>query len=552
MKRNTNKLIMIGALASSLSLFSCNKAVSQKDWNEMSPAEKQQSINERIDTYFVGLTDWAKISPLKADEKAAVGQPRESTEKLTLDSDNGSQVVPATCTTQDFDLTKTPEKIVMQNPAAGTLYPGALIQGEGYLQGPGGLRELPIRKRAPMIIATDLAKDKNAIEMSTVNYGTYVEAHAKLLESASTSEYKNIGRAMYTQVEASRSEQAALDLGFSVKYMGSSLAGDMQSKSSTKENVFMVVFEQSAYTVSVVVPATPSGFFTPDFTAADLKTQESLGNISDKNPPLYVSSVTYGRMLMYTVTSKASKSDIQGALNASYKQPGLKVDAKLKAKYQKIMNESSIKILFFGGENAPSVAMIKSGEINDYFSKTPSLDAFVPMSYVLRNLKDNSIAKVSETTKYSTQECTPLPPKSWTTKITIDGILMRYSGASKKGEIYGKLSLNGREVWSRSREEYAPTKNGSSLEVSTSSNSITVDLELPSKENWHRPSPVLLRGQFLDADAPIWGPDDELAVFDESLGYGADGQVLPEGKYKTSHSRHVEISYTIKRIKANY
>lgn len=552
MKRNTNTLLMIGVMSSALMMFSCSKATSQKDWNEMTPAEKQQALNDRIDNYFVGLSDWSKISPLKADEKSAIGQPRQSIEKLSVDTGDGEQTVPATCTTQDFDLTKTPEKIVMQNPAAGILYPGALIQGEGYLQGPGGLRELPIRKRSPMIIATDLAKDKNAIEMKTVNYASYAEAHAKLLAAAATNEYKNIGRAMYTQIEASRSEQAALDLGFSVKYMGSSVKGEVQSKSTTKENVFMVVFEQSAYTVSAVIPATPAGFFSSDFSTADLKTQESLGNISAKNPPLYVSSVTYGRMLMYTVTSKASKSDIQGALNASYKNPALKVDVKLKAKYQKIMNESTVKIIFFGGENAPTVAMIKSGEISDYFSKTPSLDAFVPMSYVLRNLKDNSIAKVSETTKYSTQECTPLPPKSWTVKITIDKILMHYTGASSKGEIYGNLSLNGHEVWSRSREEYAPTKNGADLEVSTSSNSITLDLQLPSKENWHRPSPVLMKGQFSDVDLPIWGPDDRLATFNEYIGYTADGQVLPDGSYKTSHNRNVEIFYSVKRIKANY
>ncbi|MBC7754283.1 MAG: thiol-activated cytolysin family protein [Moraxellaceae bacterium] len=544
MKQNTTTLFFIGALGSMLIASGCSPSMSQKDVNQMSAAEKQQFQQEQIDNYFVGLSDWSKISPLKADEKSATGQPRQSTEKIWLESEEGNQTVPATCTTQDFDLTKTPEKIVMQDPAAGVLYPGALIQGEGYLQGPGGLRELPIRKRSPMIIATDLVQNQNAVEMKTVNYATYAEAHSKLLAAASKNEFKSIGRAMFTQIEASRSEQAALDLGFSVKYMGSSLSGDMQSKSSTNENVFMVVFEQNAYTVSAVIPATPAGFFSSDFTPADLKTQEALGNISVKNPPLYVSSVTYGRMLIYTVTSKASKSDIQGALNASYKNPGLKVDIKLKAKYQKILNDSKVKIIFFGGDNAPSVAMIKNGDINDYFSKTPSLDSFVPMSYVLRNLKDNSIAKVSETTKYSTQECTPISPKSWTVQITIDKILMKYTGAYSKGEIYGNLFLNGTEVWSRTRAEYAPTKNGASLDIATSRNTRTVDL--PTVQPKH----VMMTGQFADVDDIF--ADDKLATINEKIGYDGSGQVLPDGSYKALHNRHVEISYSIKRLKANY
>lgn len=552
MNKRDNKRLIIGVMSTALLLLlSCSKVDSQKDLDKMSAAEQQQILNEKIDNYFVNLSEWSQISPLKPDKKKENGEPRYSTEKISVESGDSEEIIPASCVTQDFDLTKTPEKIVMQNPSAGVLYPGALIQGEGYLQGPGGLRELPIRKRSPMVIATDLVDEKNAIEMPTVNYATYEQAHAKLLEVASTNEHKNIGRALFTQIEASRSEQAALDLGFSVKYLGSSLSGDIQSKSSAKENVFMVVFEQNAYTVSAVAPATPSGFFSSDFSIADLKTQESLGNISAKNPPLYVSSVTYGRMLMYTVTSKASKSDIQGVLNASYKNPGLNVNAKLKAKYQKIMNESTIKAIFLGGENAPTVAMIKSGEISDYFSKAPSLKSFVPMSYVLRSLKDNSIAKVSETTKYSTQECTPLPPKSFTVQITIDKILMKYTGAPSKGEIYGNLFLNGSEVWSRTREEYAPTKNGTPLEVSSSSNYITVDLQLPTKQNGYKRTLIYLKGQFSDADSALLG-DDKLATFSEFIGYTADGQVLPEGHYTTSHNRNVEISYSIKRIKANY
>ena len=104
MKTNTNKLLIIGLLASSLTLFSCSRAASQKEWNEMTPAEKQQALNDKIDNYFVGLTDWSKISPLKADEKSAVGKPRESVEKLSVDTGDGAQTVPATCTTQDFDF----------------------------------------------------------------------------------------------------------------------------------------------------------------------------------------------------------------------------------------------------------------------------------------------------------------------------------------------------------------------------------------------------------------------------------------------------------------
>lgn len=527
MKQTTQTLLILNMFL----FLSCAEQVSQKDLSSAEIIEQRRVTD--LNGYFSGLADWLALSPEKMDQKIKV---RES---------KSVQVNNSICTTQEFDLTKTPDKIVMQNPAAGILYPGALIQGDGYLQGPGGLRELPIRKRAPVVIATDLANENNAIRIDKVDYAGYQEAYAALLKAAALKNLTKPANVSFTQSEASSSEQAALDLGFSVKYMGSSLSGNMQSKNSTKENVFMAVFEQRAFTVSAVAPATPSGFFSADFSDADLKTQVSLGNVSEKNPPLYVSSVSYGRMLIFTVTSKAQKEDIQGALNGSYNQGLMEVDAKVKAKYQKIMNESTIKVISFGGDPEQAIALIKSGNMNKYFTKSPSLESFVPLSYVLRNIKDNSIAKVSETTKYNTEECTPLPPKSWKTKITIKKILMHYTGASSRGEIYGKLFLNKFEIWSRTRNEYESTNNDSLLQAGSLQKSIIVDLPLS------KPRPVTLTAQFLDNDD--YNSDDVLAIFNEDIGYTVDKtDVLPSGTYTTTSHRNVEITYEIERIKAIY
>ena len=51
------------------------------------------------------------------------------------------------------------------------------------------------------------------------------------------------------------------------------------------------------------------------FTKASLLEQQRLGRIGQGNPPVVVSNITYGRMLLYSVTAKASSSDLQGALN---------------------------------------------------------------------------------------------------------------------------------------------------------------------------------------------------------------------------------------------
>jgi hypothetical protein len=167
------------------------------------------------------------------------------------------------------------------------------------------------------------------------------------------------------------------------------------------------------------------------------------------------------------------------------------------------------------------------------------------MSYVLRNIKDNSIAKVSETTKYSTEECTALPAKSWKVKLTIEKILMRYTGASSQGEIYGHLFLNDYKIWSRTRHEYESTKNESLLQAGTLQKSVIVDLPVA------KPVPVMLKAKFVDNDD--YNDDDVLAVFNEGIGYTADNKdVLQSGKYTTTSHRNVEITYSIERIKPEY
>lgn len=526
-------------------LYSCAKFNSQQLSNlDLQKNEKSQS-SENIDRYFLNLIDWSELSPLKPDAK--VQQSLKTTNEFLL-TEKGQQ--PVSCISESIDLTKTPEKIVMQNPAAGVLYPGALIQGQGFLQGPGGLRELTIRKRAPMTVVSDLASENNSVEMQTVNYATFQNAYAKLLKTSLASGVMAPANIYFNQVEAQKSEQAALDLGFSVKYLGASLAGDLDSKNSTSENVFMAVFEQRAFTMSVVAPSSPSGYFSLDLILEDLKKQEMLGNLGKLNPPLYVSSVSYGRMLIFTISSKASKSEIQAALKGIYKNVLFKSDLALQDKYKKIINESKIKVISFGGESDQAIQLIKTGQLNEYFNQSPKLDSFVPLSYVIRNIKDNSIAKISETTRYSTQECSALPVKSWKVRLSFEKIKAYDTSDFNGGEIYGALKVNAHDFWFHTKNDFIKMKNGAEFHFPENHNSIEISLSL------EKPNPIRLQGDILDNDCGILGCqlDDRLVSFNDQLGYHLDGRIVEDGTYSIRRKDvgDFEIFYSIKKIQPEY
>lgn len=158
---NSKNKVSLGVLIFSMAFSSCSPQISQSDssdgktanqlFNEAVEAAQEQQAKQHagdINNYFLSLDSWDKLAPARADENKL-----KSTKSTIVAASQGA--APQTCTVEEYDLVKTPEKIVMQNPAVEILYPGALIQGEGYLQGPGGVRELPIRQRAAMSIVSD-------------------------------------------------------------------------------------------------------------------------------------------------------------------------------------------------------------------------------------------------------------------------------------------------------------------------------------------------------------------------------------------------------------
>jgi len=60
-----------------------------------------------------------------------------------------------------------------------------------------------------------------------------------------------------------------------------------------------------------------------------------------------------------------------------------------------------------GGNADDALALIRSNNLGDYFTTDAPLTTARPISYTVRNLADNSIASVSETTNYNLEQCVP-------------------------------------------------------------------------------------------------------------------------------------------------
>lgn len=326
------------------------------------------------------------------------------------------------CTKTPYSLATNPREVITMSGALGLLVPGKLLQGAPYVA--GELRTLPIAERAPIgltISLNNLVGDAFRL-VDDPSEGTLKTAVNELIQAAQTSDFEAGSSVSFQQATSYSFDQAALGMGLSVRYMGGSVEGSLASKTSAERLTITASFVQNAFTIGVDTPPTADGWFSQDLTQERLEayTGGSNPSMGPNNLPIYVSDVTYGRIIMISITSSASESDMKASLEASYNGGFWGGELDLSAERQSVLEESEISIQQLGGptEGAFKLAHVllqQQGEaapddfgLAEFFAEDVSLTTYVPISYTLRNLSDNSIAGVGETSNYTLTECEPI------------------------------------------------------------------------------------------------------------------------------------------------
>lgn len=305
------------------------------------------------------------------------------------------------CSVTDASITKNPEDIVTYSPDSEILWLGSLIQGKGHRAGLGSLLELPIRQRAPLTIAIDILFSENTRVVESPTLGSVGQAIGQLIDQADEAEHEPGSSIFFSQVENHSLEQSALALGLSAAYMGVSVRSSLEVDRTSSSSSLTATFVQKMFTTSMVLPQSPQGVFSDEFTEELLQDQVDRGNIGPDNLPVYVASITWGRMLTVTMTSEHSASEMKAALQAS----SAFIDFDVDARHKQVLDESEIKVVAIGGHAQAAIDLIRTGRLDEFFKEDAPLTTARPISYVLRNLGDNTIAKVSETTEYAIREC---------------------------------------------------------------------------------------------------------------------------------------------------
>ncbi|MGH9886751.1 MAG: thiol-activated cytolysin family protein, partial [bacterium] len=371
-----------------------------------------------VGEYLKALPPWAAFAPALPDQAptaagAAVSLPQDTVDVEHVEDDGSVTVVPDVvyaCSERPYSVRTNPTQIVMYSPDAEILWPGSLIQGKSHRDGLGALLGLTIAERTPIRVSIPaIPSADNFREVASPDQAQVAAAIGAIRGNATTANLATPSTITFEQTVSYSESQLALSLRLSARYLGFATKAAADFSRNGSQTTVTAQFYQKMFEVVVAPPQTPGAFFSSAFTKAKLDQQIALGRMGPDNIPVYVSTVVYGRMLMVSVTSSESEQKIRAALEASYNAVAGSASGSVEAKHRTLLRESRISITSLGGDAEATLAMIRSGDLSQYFTKNAPLSSAAPLSYTFRNLSDGSIASVTEATQYNLKTCEARP-----------------------------------------------------------------------------------------------------------------------------------------------
>ena len=379
---------------------------------------------DAIDDYILdGLLAWPEPDGLLDDEgnpvldenddparEAKFGDPVESIEEES----DGSGFYH--CSAQKMGLAESFDNILAVAGNSGVLWPGAMVQGKTIRDGNPTLLAL---RRSSIDVSIDLAIPRPSATLKEPTSASYQDVLSDFQRQADET-FGDMGetsvvpaRLNYVRQEAHSFQQLMIKAGLHGKYNGPALEASLSASfglnRSSKAHTLVVRMLQPMYTVTFADEAKdrPSDYFDSEVTLDDFEFEQRRGSIGPQNQPCYIKSVTYGRMLVFTLTSTevASALELQVAFEATYGLGSGGGDFSLEAK-NKIQN-STVQMTAFGGSQEDALAVITTNDVNAFFKPAPASTA-VPLVYRVHTLRDGLTATIGDATTYTVRTCTPI------------------------------------------------------------------------------------------------------------------------------------------------
>ena len=204
-------------------------------------------------------------------------------------------------------------------------------------------------------------------------------------------------RMQYESTSAYSMNQLKAKFGSDFEKIGVNLKIDFEAVNKGEKQIEVVDFKQIYYTANFDAPKNPSDVFAQGVTVNQLKAR----GIDEKTPPVYVSSVSYGRQMYVKFETTSKSTELKAAINAVIKG----VPIKAESEWARVLKDTTVTVSIVGG-NADRAGRVVTGTVEDLKSLIQEGATFstqnpaVPISYKTAFLKDNQVATIQSNTDY--------------------------------------------------------------------------------------------------------------------------------------------------------
>ncbi|MEM6996510.1 MAG: thiol-activated cytolysin family protein [Myxococcota bacterium] len=303
-----------------------------------------------------------------------------------------------TCTYAEFTETAHAKSITALQPES--VWPGAIIVASAAYAGD----IVPIvteRAEGTVSISLDSIQGSPVGVMEEPTLASFRDTlHDVLATGVSGGTAAAISHQVVTVASSSQLE---LQVGAGIQWEGGAQIGGMfDFDDASFDNRFLLDFTQVYFSVDFEPPSRPADLFGDSVTVDVLADHSDVGD-----PPLYISSVKYGRRVLFAIETNRSLQEMSAAIGAA-----LNANAAVEIGVEALdtLAASKISALVVGGSGDNAVKTVKGPaglvdyllEGGDFSADSPGL----PIAYSMAHL-DNTPAKHAFTAEFKKKVCQP-------------------------------------------------------------------------------------------------------------------------------------------------
>ena len=265
------------------------------------------------------------------------------------------------------------------NPNSNVIWPGNLLQGNSLTKATPESIDV---KRAGGTFTIDLVNGSQGTNR-TVPEVTQAEVISAINEIIDDNLGVLAADFTYTERQVRSRQEMAFSLGVDIGTFTTDFDAQMSINTEREYNSFLIDFVQKYYTIAYQPPTSYDEVFDPSVTTDDLAPY-----VGPDNPPVYISSVTYGRRYYILITSTESVSDMKASIRASYDAALSDVDIDVDAKYVSELSDVQINVFAMGG-NAQLAAETFGGDfskVRAFLTNGGTINTGTPLSYKMETL----------------------------------------------------------------------------------------------------------------------------------------------------------------------